>query len=136
MLAAAGAKIPNNLPGLNLLSAVRDGKPIERDTIFGETCAHDIVDIDKPEASLLYRWCIEGRWKLLLTYDGPVNRYPAVHLRDDPSPQLYDLTTDPHETKNLAADHPDLVARLAKKIEQWWPVTERKVLLSVSAAED
>lgn len=136
MVAAAGANIPENLPGLNLLPAVRDGKAIERDTIFGETCAHDIVDIDAPEASLLYRWCIEGRWKLLLTYDGKVNRYPAVHLREEPRPQLYDLIADPHETKNLASEHPGLVARLAKKIDQWWPVTERQVLLSVSEAED
>jgi uncharacterized sulfatase len=136
MLAAADASIPESLPGLNLLPAIRDGKPIDRDTIFGETCAHDIVDIEKPEASLLYRWCIERRWKLLLTYDGQVNRYPAVHLRTERRPQLFDLVADPHETKNLATDHPGIVARLARKIDQWWPVTERKVLLSISESED
>ena len=136
MLAAAGAEIPNGLPGLNLLSAVQDGKPIERDSLFGETFAHDIVDIENPAASLLYRWCIEGRWKLLLTYDGPVNRYPAVHLRTENRPQLFDLLEDPHETKNVAVDHPGIVARLAKDIGAWWPADERRVVLAVSEDDD
>lgn len=135
MLAAAGAEIPDNLPGLNLMPTLREGKPIDRDTLFGETFAHDIVDVDKPQASLLYRTCIEGRWKLLLTYDGPVNRYKAVHLREDKRPQLYDLIADPHETKNIAADHPGIVARLARKIGDWWPAEERKVVLALSAAD-
>jgi uncharacterized sulfatase len=136
MLAAAGAQIPEELPGLNLLPAIRDGKPIEREAIFGESFAHDIVDIEKPEASLLYRWSIEGRWKLLLTYDGQVNRYTAVHLRTEKRPQLFDLISDPHETKNLAAEHPGLVSRLAKRIDAWWPVEERQVVLAVSESED
>jgi hypothetical protein len=43
-------------------------------------------------------------------------------------PQLYDLGADPHENKNLAAAHPEIVARLASRIEQWWPATGRKVI--------
>jgi hypothetical protein len=31
------------------------------------------------------------------------------------------------ETKNVAADHPDLLKRLSEKLQSWWPVTERKV---------
>ena len=128
MLAAAGAKIPDGLPGLDLLPQLKKGTPVERDTIFGESFAHDIADVEKPEASLLFRWCIEGRWKLLLTYDGEVNRYKSTHPREEKRPQLFDLSADPHENKNLAAENPEVVARLARKIADWYPLEERKAL--------
>ncbi len=128
-LAAAGARQPAiPVPGLNLLDAMKTGKKIKRDTIFGESFAHDIADIENPEASLLFRWCIQGKWKLLLTYDGEVNRYKSTHPRDEKRPQLFDLINDPHEKTNLAAKNPKVVARLAKLIEEWYPVTERKVI--------
>ena len=128
LLAAAGAKIPADLPGVNLLASLKSGDALERQAIFGESFAHDIADVDKPEASLLFRWCIEGKWKLLLTYDGEVNRYRSTHPRDEKRPQLFDLSQDPHEKQNVAQAHPDVVARLAKKIEQWYPAKERKTL--------
>jgi arylsulfatase A-like enzyme len=127
ILSAAGAAIPENLPGLDLLPAVRGGQRLERDTIFGEGFAHDVADLDRPEESLLYRWAIEGRWKLLLTYDGVLGRYASSHPRTERRPQLFDLIADPHETTNLASRHPDVVARLAEEIDRWWPVTERAV---------
>jgi arylsulfatase A-like enzyme len=126
-LAAAGSSIPDTLAGYNLLPSLRSGQPTPRKCVFGETFAHDVADIDHPEESLLYRWVIEGSWKLLLTYDGKVGRYAAHHQRADKRPQLFDLVHDPHETKNLAAEHPDIVARLAAKLQDWWPVTERHV---------
>ena len=128
MLAAAGARIPGDLPGLDLLSHLEQGIPIRRTSIFGEGFAHDIADIAHPEASLLYRWCIEGRWKLLLTYDGEVNRYQSTHPRTERHPQLFDLKADPHEQTNVAPDHPEIVARLVGKIGTWYPVRERKTL--------
>lgn len=128
MLAAGDAKIPGDLPGLNLLPVLEDGSEIDREAIFGESFAHDIADVDDPEASLLFRWCIEGRWKLLLTYDGEVNRYQSTHPRAEKRPQLFDLLADPAETKNLAGEHPEVVARLVQKIDDWYPVKKRKVL--------
>ena len=87
-----------------------------------------MADLDKPEASLIFRWRIEGKWKLLLTYDGEVNRYKSTHPRTEKRPQLFDLTKDPHENENLAGKYPEVVADLAAKIEGWWPVKERKAL--------
>ncbi len=77
---------------------------------------------------MLFRWCIRGRWKLLLTYDGEVNRYVSTHPREERRPQLFDLLADPWEKVNRAADHPDLVAELAQMIEDWYPLQERKAL--------
>lgn len=128
MLAAADAKIPNDLPGLNLMPALKSGEAIERERIFGESFAHDIADIENPEASLLFRWTIEGPWKLLLTYDGEVNRYASTHPREERRPQLYNLSEDPAEENNVAASHPEIVARLAQAIEEWYPLEERKAL--------
>ncbi|WP_417734067.1 sulfatase [Rosistilla oblonga] len=126
VLAAAGAELPAGLPGLNLMPEMTSGKKIDRQRIFGESFAHDIADIENPEASLLFRWCIEGRWKLLLTYDGEVNRYQTTHPRTERRPQLFDLIADPAEEKNLAAENPAVVKRLADAIEAWYPVTQRK----------
>jgi uncharacterized sulfatase len=130
MLSAAGVEVPKQMPGLDLMPLVRDGKPLSRDTIFGEGFAHDIADIDKPEASLLYRWVIQGKWKLLLTYDGAVGRYASSHPRTERRPQLFDLQADPQELHNLAAENPEMVAKLAAKISDWWPVKERKTIES------
>jgi uncharacterized sulfatase len=129
LLAAAGAEIPDGLPGLNLLPMLKSEAPIVRERIFGESFAHDIADIEDPEASLLYRWCIEGKWKLLLTYDGEVNRYASTHPRTEKRPQLFDLLADPREETNLAAEHSQVVARLAKAIHEWYEVKTRTAVL-------
>lgn len=128
VLAAAGAKVPENLPGLNLLPILESGEPTPRKEVFGETFAHDVADLDDPEATLLYRWVVEGKWKLLLTYDGQLGRHADSHPRTEIRPQLYDLLADPHETTNLASANPELVARLAARLQEWWPVTKRQVL--------
>lgn len=128
ILAAAGAKMPKDLPGLNLMENLTGNKAITRKAIFGESFAHDIADLKKPEASLLFRWVIEDDWKLLLTYDGEVNRYKSTHPRTEKRPQLFNLKEDPHEKVNRAAAAADVVARLAKQIDDWYPLKERKAL--------
>ncbi|MCF6313910.1 MAG: sulfatase [Verrucomicrobiales bacterium] len=128
MLSAAGAKIPNSLPGIDLMPLMTEGKKLTREAIFGESFAHDVADIHDPEASLLYRWCIEGKWKLLLTYDGKTGRYARLHQRENATPVLTDLLASPDETTNLAAQHPDIVKRLAKRIDQNWHLKTAKLI--------
>ncbi len=136
ILAAAGAEIPQQLPGLNLLANLQDGTPISRNAIFGESFAHDIADIENPQASLLYRWVIRDHSKLLLTYDGQPGKmkYPPVGGQ----PQLFDLKADPHEHVNLAAKQPDVVKELRELLTNWYPVTERKegVVAAATRASD
>ncbi|MGB0767301.1 MAG: sulfatase family protein [Phycisphaeraceae bacterium] len=118
ILAAAGAEIPDDRPGLNLLPALKSKQAIDRDTIFGESFAHDIADLYNPEESLLYRWVIRGDTKLLLTYDGEPGRmkYPPK----DAAPQLYDLAKDPFEQHNLAEERPADVAELTALLNNWY----------------
>ena len=112
ILAAAGAEIPAAVARPeSACPTCKTGTPIERDAIFGESFAHDIADIENPQASLLYRWVIRDHSKLLLTYDGRPGKmkYPPAGGQ----PQLFDLKADPHEHVNLAAEQPELVKELA-----------------------
>ena len=124
ILSFTGAEIPKDLPGLDLSTSLIDESPIDRSMIFGEGFAHDIASLDDPEKSLLYRWCIQGRWKLLLTYNGEVNRYASTHPRTIRTPQLFDLLNDPTEEKNLATAHPNVVKEFAAALENWYSVSD------------
>jgi arylsulfatase A len=63
----------------------------------------------------------QGNWKLALSpssggWSAPRPGTPAA--RRLPPAQLYDLSRDLGETNNLAADHPDVVARLTALLER------------------
>lgn len=131
MLAAVAVEPPHALPGKNLLPVLAGQRPLDRDAIFGESFAHDVADVNNPQATLLYRWVIQGRWKLILTYDGEVPRLKSVHAHVERQPQLFDLLADPHEQENLAAGHPELLEELAGKIASWWPADQRKAQTSL-----
>ncbi|MFN7138734.1 MAG: sulfatase, partial [Limisphaerales bacterium] len=108
LLTAAGAKVPAGLPGINLF----DSKAVaKRDTIFGQCFTHDAVDLDRPEKSLRWRWCIQGDWKLIVP--DPINEPKSVV-------ELYNLKNDPHEERNLAEVEQRRVAALRKKLDRWW----------------
>ncbi len=100
---------PADLPGINVL----DGKSLgDRKAIFGEILEHDIVHMDKPEASLMYRWVIEGNQKFILPASG-----------DRAASELYDLKSDPQEKNNLIrnASKSD-IDKFVSLLDQWWPV--------------
>ena len=50
----------------------------------------------------------EGQWKL---------RHPT--RKNGGELELYDLTVDPAESQNVAAQHPDIVRKLTAKVEAW-----------------
>jgi len=122
-----GLEIPKDLPGISLLSACEKGAKIERDTIFGESNAHDVVDLDDPEKTLLYRWVIQGDWKLLRSYDGIVTKYHSSHPKIA-GPQLFNLKDDPNENKNLASQNPELVKKLDAELNKWYKLKHAKML--------
>jgi arylsulfatase len=54
-----------------------------------------------------------GPWHLVS--DSPLNKPPRAK-----GWQLFDVTADIGETHDVAAEHPDVVARLDAKYDQWW----------------
>ena len=114
ILTACGLAPTAEMPGVNLLDA---GAPAKRKAVFGEIFAHNVVDLADPASGLQFRWCIEGRWKLIVPHKP---KAPKARV------ELYDLIADPHEKSNLAADHADKVAHLRKLIDAWWPAQKAK----------
>lgn len=61
----------------------------------------------------------EGPWKFIpANAKAPYDRATRTELGNAPSDQLYDLRSDPGETRNVAGEHPDLIARLSAALEQ------------------
>jgi len=107
ILRACGAAGAEGLPGIDLMPLCQ-GAANPRPRIFGEVFAHTAVDISRPEKNLLYRWCLEGDWKLILP------RSPAEPI------ELFNVSTDPFEHENLAPKEPARVETLRATIDAWW----------------
>jgi uncharacterized sulfatase len=105
--AACGFAADDKLPGQNLLELLIDGQPLARETPYGEIFHHDVADLNNPAASLQFRWCIEGDWKLIVPHPGG-------------AAELYNLANDQHEEKNLATDRTEVTQRLTKQLDAWW----------------
>jgi arylsulfatase A len=111
-----GAKVADTAAedSVSFLPALRDADAPGRETIVNHSA----------EGRFAIR---EGRWKLLLWpgsggWSSPTpspSRWLKVEASDLsrlPPYQLFDLAADPAETKNVAADHPDIVQRLASRL--------------------
>ncbi|MCX7817808.1 MAG: sulfatase [Kiritimatiellae bacterium] len=114
---ACGIPTPAGLPGINLLDAEALAR---RRAIFLENYTVDIIDIARPERSLLSRGVIAGEWKLLVAQ--PAATMPTGENSNPPREpiELYRIRTDPRETQNLAAQEPDRVRELRALLDAWW----------------
>lgn len=107
VLGACGVPVPAAMPGIDLRPLCA-GAPSPRALIFGEVFTHTAVDITKPERNLLYRWSLEGDWKLIVPRDAAL---PV---------ELFDVTRDPFEQENLAEREPARVEAMRTQIDAWW----------------
>jgi arylsulfatase A-like enzyme len=108
MLSAAGLKAPPQMPGLSLLDVACGRGKLQRDAVFGEIFVHTAVDINQPALNLTHRWVRAGDWKLISFEEAP------AHV------ELYNVTKDPFENRDLSADNPNKVGELQKRIQAWW----------------
>ena len=69
------------------------------------------MDLNKPAASLKWRWMIDGYNKLII---------PDKKNQPEDVVELYDLKSDPDEMKNLASEKADLVGAMTEKLDAWW----------------
>lgn len=120
---ATGLDAPEDLPGINLLDAEARKS---RDTVFGVTHSIHNMTPGDPDDTLQYLWCVEDEWKLIVRFDGKdTTEYRNVHLWDKARVRLYRIKDDPQETKDLSADHDEVVKRLRKKISDWHDVGQK-----------
>ncbi len=95
-----GAEKPDIWDGKSYAATVKDGTPDGHEDIVISQCCH----VCQRSA----RW---GKWLYIRTY------HDGFHLFDDE--MLFDLENDPHETTNLAADHPELCKEGAYRLMGW-----------------
>ena len=98
-----------------------DLSPETRRQVEGRSLVPFLKDqkVDWPNRTLVTH---VGRWK-----KGEVasSKYVGASIRDDryalvKNVELYDLLADPGQKTDVAAEHPDVVARLRKEYEAWW----------------
>jgi arylsulfatase A-like enzyme len=82
-----------------------------RDTVCGSDHDVEILELSNPTESLESRFAVRDGWKLILFTNGTRQLF---HLYDGSTP------VDPHETTNLAASNPQLVAGLTMEIVNWY----------------
>ena len=99
---------PAAMTGLNLLD---DQALVARKSMVGEIFTHNSMDLEKPAASLRWRWIIDGDYKFIL---------PDGHNEPDAKPELYKIVTDPDEKADLASSERAVVEALTKKLNAWW----------------
>ncbi|WP_205148936.1 hypothetical protein, partial [Faecalicatena contorta] len=68
-------------------------------------------DLDVPSKNLRWRWMIEGNTKLIV---------PNAAIEPNEKTELYQLDTDPTETRNLADSEKSKVAEMKSKLDGWW----------------
>jgi uncharacterized sulfatase len=106
ILQACGLTTTPDMHGINLM----DPAEIEqRDAVIGEIYDHDVVDVERPEASLQYRWIVRMPWKLIVPNESRMAQAPI---------ELYHVEQDPHERHNLAPQKPELVQELVQALLQ------------------
>lgn len=110
---------------LSGISVMEKEKLNTRETLFIECYHHDILNVERPTETVLYKVALNKKWKLMLPntkmivreFTQPEEQYYGYYSNQ---PQLYDLQNDPEEKVNLAKQHPDIVAMLSNQINNWW----------------
>lgn len=99
LLGCAGVPVPAGIDGLDL----RDNAALTAlKAVFGACYTHDAIDLDLPAKNLRWRWGISQGWKLIL---------PAAANEPLATVQLFRIADDPLEQRDVAAEHPEQVAR-------------------------
>lgn len=105
---ALGLPIPSGLDGISLLPAV-GGAPIPPLWAYGES-GRDYVGVDPDR----YFPGLEGKHRMIRTPDW---KLVYVLKPDGADYRLYDLRSDAGEQRNVAAQHPEIVAELRARLD-------------------
>ncbi|MBI1374354.1 MAG: sulfatase-like hydrolase/transferase [Phycisphaera sp.] len=104
MIELVGGSVPGNWDGVPFTAALRDGRDEGRDCLVISQAAWAV------QRGVRFRHD-GGEWLYLRTYHDAHHGYP-----DD---MLFDLTHDPHEQHDVAAERSDLVEHAKALLEDW-----------------
>jgi len=99
------------LPTLLDLAGLRDRIPpgLDGQSLAGPLCGDADAAAERP----LYRELTEGNWQAAVAGRWKAVRRAATRKSAQPLPtELYDLAADPAESRDVAAAHPDVVAKM------------------------
>jgi arylsulfatase A len=99
LLELAGARVPGDLDGISQASLLRSGRSSDR-TLYWHI-PHYTNQGSRPSGAVR-----DGKWKL-------VERY------DDGKVELFDVSADIGEARDLSAAQPAMVAALGQKLREW-----------------
>lgn len=136
----AGVKPPANLPGRSLLPVLEEEKPEGWEAVFGSHQFHEVTmyypmrmvrtrthkyilnlahGLEYPHASDL--WGSDSWQGILKRGDAMMGQRPVKNFLNRPKEELYDLTADSAEVKNLAGDSASakVLEELREKLAKW-----------------
>lgn len=119
LLHAAGiAEVPADLPGIDLLPAARGEVRLDPDrAVFGEIYPGDATTLDDPARDIAYRWVRRGDFKLIVPHSHGGKAPWGGFLKDL---TLFNLRLDPVESRNEAAEYPEVAEELTALLDRWW----------------
>lgn len=118
LLAAAGLAAQTvGLPGKNLHAALVGTDQLDKErAVFGEIYPGDASVLRQPGRDIAYRWVRKGAYKLIVMH----GKKPwGGYLKSD---ALFDVVTDPKETRNLIAQPSmaPIASELRQRLDDWW----------------
>jgi N-sulfoglucosamine sulfohydrolase len=141
LLQAAGIKVPDGLAGRSLKPLLRQGDSEWRDYLFTEYHLHSahnfypqrtvrdlryklIQNLQPGQVNPGYAFTLQRFFQELpelIDAASPVVQEAYRRMETPPQYELYDLTKDPYEFRNLAdkAEHADTLKRLSEELTGW-----------------
>ena len=99
---------------MSLLPAFKNGTMERNDPVFFEWQNGKAV--------------IDGKWKLVVQKLRSKDKGSVLWAFASGEWELYDLSKDRTETVNLAKSHPEKLAELKEKYEDWWAEMEPQIV--------
>lgn len=121
-------KIPltAKIQGQSLVPLIKGSGDFQEDTAFSETtpCGYSCP---KRLENYRHRSARTNEWKLIANYNPDAN---------DTSYELYHLAQDPEETKNVLAEHPEVVEQFKQEMQRWMDAPQHFAYRAAKAEEE
>lgn len=103
-----GVDVPSEMPGVNVLEVENGSAAVNlRESVFGQICTHDAVNLARVDHSVTHQWVRKHDWKLI------------HYVGAERNPELYHLGQDPFEQTDISTRYPQKVDELLAELDAW-----------------